>query len=370
MTPSEVLDFESLLKPITADNPAGESVRYDGIYDAIQDARREEDSLPMGEWQREVKTADWNAVISLATQALSNRTKDLQIGVWLVEALVKKHSFNGLRDGVRLLRELQENFWGELFPEVEEGDLEFRASPLQWLNEKLPTCIKQVALTKADGQYCWYHWEESRKVDNLGRQNPAAKQAAVAEGKITGERFDSDVEATPRSFYEELFGGITQSKEELGGLEKVVDEKFGREAPSLMSIRRALEDCHALVNGIVKRKREQDPNYKPELVEQTAMEALEKTDVAPEVGNGAGQRSSRISELAWSEPRSRDEAFQQLAVIAAYLKRIEPQHPVSYLLERAVRWTKMPLEEWLGEVVRNDDVLKQLRETLGIKAQT
>jgi type VI secretion system protein ImpA len=67
------------------------------------------------------------------------------------------------------------------------------------------------------------------------------------------------------------------------------------------------------------------------------------------------------------EPRSREEAFHQLAIIASYLKRVEPQHPVSYLLERAVRWTRMPLEEWLGEVVRNEEVLHHLRETLGIK---
>jgi type VI secretion system protein ImpA len=57
-----------------------------------------------------------------------------------------------------------------------------------------------------------------------------------------------------------------------------------------------------------------------------------------------------------------------LAQIAAYLKRVEPQHPVSYLLERAVRWTKMPLEEWLGEVVHSDEVLAHLRDTLGIKS--
>jgi hypothetical protein len=30
----------------------------------------------------------------------------------------------------------------------------------------------------------------------------------------------------------------------------------------------------------------------------------------------------------------------------------------------------MPLEEWLGEVIRNDDVLKHLRETLGIKVES
>ena len=65
MPTSEILDFEALLKPIAADKPAGESLRYDGVYDAIQDARREEDALPMGDWEREVNW-HWNAVISLA----------------------------------------------------------------------------------------------------------------------------------------------------------------------------------------------------------------------------------------------------------------------------------------------------------------
>jgi type VI secretion system protein ImpA len=54
-------------------------------------------------------------------------------------------------------------------------------------------------------------------------------------------------------------------------------------------------------------------------------------------------------------------------VIAGYLRRVEPQHPVSYLLERAVKWTKMPLDQWLGEVISNQDVLNNLRETLGIR---
>jgi type VI secretion system protein ImpA len=74
------------------------------------------------------------------------------------------------------------------------------------------------------------------------------------------------------------------------------------------------------------------------------------------------------SAVDWSsEPQSREEAFQRIAVIATYLRRVEPHHPVSYLLERAVRWTHMPLEEWLNEVVQNDEVLARLRDTLGIK---
>jgi type VI secretion system protein ImpA len=363
MASPEILDFGSLLAPIAGENPAGESVRYSGEYDAIQEARRSEDELPMGDWQREIKTADWKAAVRIATDALTNKSKDLQVAVWLVEALVKRNGFAGLRDGLRLLRELQENFWENLYPEIEDGDLEFRAGPLAWLNEKLPTNINEVALTQqGEEPYSWNHMEESRAVDNLGRQSPEAMAAAIAEGKITGEQFQKAVEATPRSFYEVLFEDLNQTKQELTKLEKVVDEKFGRDAPSLLAVRKTIEDYQSVVSGIVKRKREQDPNYKPE-----SESGLSETDPFSgsnmEGVNMAGARASGWS----SEPTSREDAFRRLVLIAAYLKRVEPQHPVSYLLERAVRWTKMPLEEWLGEVIRNDEVLGHLRDTLGIK---
>jgi type VI secretion system protein ImpA len=358
MASAEILDFQALLEPIPGDNPAGESVRYSGVYDAIQEARREDDALPMGEWQREVKTADWPAVIRLSTEAIAGKSKDLQSAIWLVEALTKRHGFAGLRDGLQLLRGLQEHFWDGLYPEIEDGDLEFRAGPLNWLNEKLPTSIREVELTEGDLPYSWNHWDESRKVDNLGRQNPDAMQQAIAEGKITGEQFDKSVDGTSRAFIENLFEDLNQTKEELSQVERIVDEKFGRDAPSLIKIRNALDDCHAVVSTILKKKREQDPNYR-------ASSDTQSDSVEPD---SAGHGNAMPNLGSWSgEPRSREEAFQRLAVLAAYLKRVEPQHPVSYLLERAVRWTKMPLEQWLGEVIRNDEVLAHLHDTLGIK---
>jgi len=117
-----------------------------------------------------------------------------------------------------------------------------------------------------------------------------------------------------------------------------------------------------LIGNIVKKKREQDPSYKAESDGNSGSD-----DNASEL-NRVGRSGASAAGVGWSgEPRSREEAFQRLAVLAAYLKRVEPQHPVSYLLDRAVRWTHMPLEEWLNEVVQNDEVLNRLRDTLGIK---
>jgi type VI secretion system protein ImpA len=365
MASSAILDLDALLAAIPGENRAGESVRYSGVYDAIQEARRADEELPMGDWQREVKSADWHAVIHLTTEALGNKSKDLQLGAWLVEALAKQRGFAGVRDGLNLLREMHEQFWEGLYPEMQDGDLEFRAGPLNWLNEKLPASIREIALTEGDPPYSWNHWDESRKVDNLGRQNPDAMQAAIAEGKVSGEQFDKSAEATERAFYENLFEDLAQAKEQLSRLERTVEEKFAQNAPSFIKVRNALDDCHQVVVDIVKKKRVQDPNYKPPTDDSSSSNGR---DTGTHTGHEYGRPMTAPSAASWpGEPRSREEAFQRLAAIAAYLKRVEPQHPVSYLLERAVRWTSMPLEDWLGEVIHSEEVLGHLRDTLGIK---
>src|SRR5262245_59953962 len=133
MSSPQTIDFDILLAPISGDNTAGQYLRYEGTYDTLQEQMREDDNLEQGDWQRETKAAEWRAVIATATEALATKSKDLQLAAWLTRALVKRHGFAGLRDGFQLLRELQERFWDQLYPELEDGDAEFRAGPFDGL---------------------------------------------------------------------------------------------------------------------------------------------------------------------------------------------------------------------------------------------
>src|SRR5437764_9247531 len=114
-----VIDIDGLLQPIAGENPSGESLRYAGVYDEISEARRADDTLNRGDWQEELKVADYRKVIALAVPALTSQSKDLQIGAWLSEALMKEHGFAGLRDSMKLLAGLQEQFWETLHPEID-----------------------------------------------------------------------------------------------------------------------------------------------------------------------------------------------------------------------------------------------------------
>jgi type VI secretion system protein ImpA len=349
MSSSETVDFESLLSPIPGENPGGEPLRYAGPYDAIGEARRADDDLNQGDWQRDVKASDWRQVIELSTEALTKRSKDIQIGAWLLEALVHVRGFAGLRDGCHLLRELIDRFWDGLHPEIDDGDLDARAAPLEWINQNLPGAVKSVPIARSGaGQpYGWWHWHESRMVENLGRTNAEARSAAIAEGKTSGEDFDKAVATLRRAHYETLFADIEEAVAELGALDQKVDERFGRSAPSLVALKQAAGECHALVETIVKRKRELEPDA-----------------TAPSATAADG---SDAADASGTMLRDRAAALRQLTDVAAFFRRTEPHSPVSYLVQRAVQWGHMPLENWLQDVIKDEAVLAHLRDTLGLK---
>jgi type VI secretion system protein ImpA len=364
------LDVAALLAPIPGENPAGQSVRYDGTHDAIQEARWADDALEQGDWVRQVKVADWPAVIALATETLTAKSKDLQITVWLVEALVKQHGFAGLRDGLQVLRELQERFWPSLYPVVEDEDVEPRVAPLAWLNEKLPPSIREVPLTQSrDGQnYAWWRWEESRAMDNLGRRAQEALAAAVADGKITGEQFDKAVEATSPTFYQALFEDLNQTWEEYEQLDRVVEEKFGREAPSLLDLKQAIESCRLLIGEIAQKKGVLEPDPTPREPEPPSAAVAEREPEPSPSSQLHSRPAIPVHQGAVPlEPQNRADALRRLAAVADYFHRTEPHSPVAYLVQRAVRWGEMPLEEWLRDVITNEDVLARVHETLGLK---
>jgi type VI secretion system protein ImpA len=262
MTTTAVIDIEELLGPIPGADPSGRFVAYEPIYDQIREARRADDSFEQGAWKRETKVAEWDHVIDLRTDALRSHTKDLQIAAWLTEALARRHGFDGLRDGLRLLSGIQERFWETYHPQINEGDLGSREGPFVFLNTTLPQLIRQVPLTEAMShpRYSYLQWQESREVQNVGLKDQKAMKGLADAGKVTPKQWDDTVAQTLRKFYEELSQSLVESGEALREFEEETDRHFGREAPSLLNVRKALEECRRLIEPIVAAKRAQEPD--------------------------------------------------------------------------------------------------------------
>lgn len=367
---AEVVSVEALLAPIPGDNPSGEDTRYTGLQDEIREARRAEDNLVQGDWVREPKTADWATVEILTVDALTNKTKDLQICAWMNEALIKNYGFAGLRDGLKVMTGLHEKFWETVYPEVDDGDMEGRANSLSWLDRQTAIVVKEVNITKASGltDLTFLDFEESKQfdipenVDSLESdayaRAVALRDRATAEGRVTGEDWRKTKTATRRAYYEEINSLLNECWTEFQALDRVMDEKFDRQTPGLGLLKKALEDLRSLVDKLVKEKR----ILEPDPVEATA------DGKGGEVGaDGSITGGSTGGGSSTGPVRSRQEALNKLNEVADYFRRAEPHSPVSYLVQRAVKWGNMPLESWLEEVIKDGGVLTNLRETLGLQ---
>src|SRR5437762_2997806 len=153
---------EDLLVPISATKPSGDSLRYARTYDDIKEARRKEDTIHQGDWQRPLKEANYPLVIKLSTEALKRSSKDLWLAAWLTEALAYTKGLSGLVDGLNLLVGMVDQFWDTLYPEIDEGDLGLRVAPLSWVGEfrDLQVAVRSIPLTK--NRLDWFKYTESR----------------------------------------------------------------------------------------------------------------------------------------------------------------------------------------------------------------
>jgi type VI secretion system protein ImpA len=361
MPAAAVIDVDSLLEPIAGENPAGEDLRYSGLHDEIKEARRADEKLNQGDWQRELKTSDWDRVISLSQDALRTKSKDFQIAAWLAEAAIQTGGFAGFRDGLKLMRGLHEKFWDSMFPPVEDGDLEARANAVGWLNRQPALALQDVPVTKAPGAaYSMLQLEEAKRLDlppNAASMTPEAiaalneeRNRAVSDGRATTEAFTKARNATRRAFYEETSALLGECRQELKALDRVMDEKFGRETPGLGELQKSFEKVESWVEKTVKEKRVEEPDA---------------TEGA--TGEAAGEETAAGGPGASAGPiKTRQDALRRLAEVADYFRRTEPHSPVSYLVQRAINWGQMPLDAWLTDVIKDGQLLASIRETLGL----
>lgn len=344
----QVIDIKMLLAPISDENPTGEDMSFSTEFSEIKEARRADDDLPQGEWARENKVAEWVSVRQRTIDLLQTRTKDLQLAVWLSEALTQQHGFPGLYAGMTLVREIMMAYWDKLFPAIDDG-LAIRAGKISWLNTTLAPVIETISLTaQSEGGYSLRHWNEAKEVDNIARRDPAAAKRLVdEENKLTSDQINKSVAATPEAFYESLYSDLVACQDAFKLLDNLVDMKFADEAPSLASLKNVIESCLQLVTRIAKEK---------------GMLGMEKD------GDSGTDKSlvKQAGPASAGRLGSREEALRKLAEVAQYFRANEPHSPIAYLVDRAAKWGHMTFDQWLQEVIKDQTQLGAVHELLGI----
>ncbi len=351
MTRPPLFDVETLARPLSGDAPCGVPLPAD-VRAKLDAYRKEPDPDFDGP---NAPPADWDKVIAVTTDFLANKGKDLTAAARLTEALTKKHTTAGLRDGLTLLARLAEECWDGLHPPLGPAPLsesptfdelverfEARAKRLNWLNSageggKLPLSVLRMPVLKGSrGGYSAADWLD-----------PAGREA------IETNLPDVSPDAVKRAAAE-----LTEVRAALAALGTVLDDRMRSESPNLSEDAKdglgpAVMQCLEFVYWVAKQK-----GISVDDAPAADDPPPEDDQPTPTGGADAGGPTPAAG--------GRDQLYRQLAQIAAALKRIEPHSPIPYLLDRCVRLGAMPFPELMREVIREAASLDELDRLLGL----
>lgn len=367
---TNMTDIDTLLEPIPGDAPCGADMVFSAEFDAIREARRQDDPhLDQGDWIIDIKEADWPHVIRVCTEVLRDRSKDVRVAAWLAEAWAKTRGFAGLRDGYLLLDGLCRRYWDGLHPVPEDGDVQQRVGNLAWLLSRSQQLIRELPLTQSEGgRFGAAIWESAAHLANAVKRTPQ-HAADLTRGKVTMDQFDAARRDTPPAFYSELEANLQSCFAAVDVLERTLAEYLGDEGPAFSPVRDALKDVTALVHRFAREAG---------LLVRADLALSAPAATAPGIPPAATRLEPSLSaadtpteSTAFAAPargplQTRDQALAQLREVAEFFRRTEPHSPVAYLADKAASWGEMSLHLWLRTVVKNGEALSGLEELLGV----
>jgi type VI secretion system protein ImpA len=353
--PSDVaktFNTEQLLVPVSDSNRVGVDLRTliddnskRPLLDEIEQKRRD---ILGGKDEQLDPSREWRQIERTLTRAFE-KGKELSAAVILVQAAVINRSWPALAPAVRLIRELQERFWEDLHPVSEKddsGNLDFgrRLSNLERLDHEnyMPLAIGSLTLTDphAGGSFSLVDYQRLQilKERPLGKsQDPKARQKMIEE-KVAA--FEKAVLGSSAGWYQALLTQAEDGLAELAKLCEFVDRRYAVSAPAdrptFRGTASALEHCVALAKQFFKR-------VGGEEAPAAHLEGVREVEGVRDAGNARNVESEQVS----AAPEN--DVLRLLELALASIRSSQHHNPAEFLVDEAIRWTKMSISSWYLE---------------------
>jgi len=362
--PSEaIIDISSLLEPVSEDNPVGNDIREDSspssVYYTIKDARnsaRAAERNSMFDGGSSEADENWRKILELAPGILKNNAKDLEIASWYTEALIRRYGFPGLKAGFSIIKQMIEKYWDNLYPLPDEDGIETRVSSLTGLNGEgaegvLIAPIRNANITEdvQPGPFNFWQYTQALDIQKITDDNSRAEKTNKLGFNI--EDIENVVAGSSESFFLELKNDVVACLADYRDISKILDEHYGNmDAPPTSNIINTLEDTLGVINHIGKYK----------LPDESSNEEEFNKDGTP-------AESSSEAKAIGGPIKTRTDAFRHLNEISDFFRRTEPHSPISYALEKAVKWGDMSLSELMRELIPDSSSLNYYSSLTGVK---
>jgi type VI secretion system protein ImpA len=360
-------DIEELLAPVSEENPSGEDLRQTTVKGKsmlmaeIEEKRKailsgvnentEPDQFVDEAALAQQRRSGWREVEKMLIAAFA-QGKELSAAVSFAQAAVVSHGWGAVEPCLRFIRLIQERFGDDLYPRAEmddQGNPDFidRLVLLDRLDHInfLPLAIRQLPVTDPRGGVD-LSWSDFRRLEIMKEASPAKdekpEQAEARRQLIetTAKTLNDAVAKSNLAHCEALLNTIRAAQTELAALRAFVDQRYpvhpsSDVKPTFLNTAEALDDCENLAMQLVRKKGGG----------QNPKDAEEKGGAGIGEGGPAGPSAS-----------SDQEAVMLLERALAWFRVHQRHNPAAYLVEEAIRWTRMPIASWYLEASEDPNI--------------
>jgi type VI secretion system protein ImpA len=330
-----VVNVESLLKPLSEATPCGENLRWDRRYLEVE-------RLAEGKEETQFSAAeepDWREVRDGCAELFA-KGKHLRVAILMTLAAVRQEGYPGLRDGLKVIQGLLEQYWDQIFPQL---DAEDNNDPTERINS-LSALVTPMA-TFGDKLKFLDRVQEAPICESRQLGKFSMRDVAIAGGtlevpdspdkpKPTLQVIDAAFEETDPEALGQIATAIEEASASLEAIENLFTEKCGAgTAPEPAAFKTLLRDASLQV--------------------RRHMGGGEGAEAGEEGGDGGGGGGGggRIT----GEVNSPQEALLALEKVSRYYAASEPSSPVGLIVACAAQMVNKNFQE-IAKVLTPDVV--------------
>lgn len=332
-------DLTPYIGPITPELPAGIDLEYDAVFQQMQRLAEGVREQQYGDTIVAAKPPDWTALLPL-THQLCERTRDLRIGVLLVESLTHQHGLDGTVEGLRLLVNWVTELWDDVFPSLDDGE---GVDPFMRVNslgrlcqaDRLPLLVRR-ALVFEQPPHLKIHCDDLLSALDSGETTGASS--------ITSMEIEAAFLNAPPDQLQRLYDQSQSIVTSLQTIARTLETRTGESLWNAESLLNPLQSIRLHFKHHLQQRFQVRDAVLHEMQDLTDAEASFVAQSTSESSTSAGGVRSPI------RIGSRDQAFAAIEAVTEYFARHEPSSPVPLLLRRARRIAEQDFIEILREL--------------------
>jgi len=317
---------------------------------------------------------NWSAISGSLMKTFNSQSRDIELIGWMLASqIILDTSMKSFSVTLDWFSQLAESSWDALHPilpekklksETEKGRQDERCeaqlnafTQLLGESEESSLLYAPILMMPIVGHITFYQYQSAEKRGELS----VLRQQATREAQSAREEILA------------LLANIAVAETGLEHLVQVTKRKameHGVNPPNFRSVQSLLDKVKGAVTQLtglrlaeksepapvaVAAETEQVTAKSPESasadVAQASVEMQSEAEASYSQQQLTVNNMRSLSEVANTNSMNRDKAFHQLRELAEFFRVSEPHSPVSFLIEKAIRWGYMPLPDLLNEMM-------------------